>query len=651
MIEERIVCARDCYDTCSMIIRFDENDNLISIKGDPDHPITQGILCPRGGKDIEHVYKNRVLYPFKNDSITKTYKKIQWNDAISSMSVKLKEFLKNYGPDSILHIDFAGNGGLLTWDYPLRLWNVIGATQTDYSICTKSGHHAISLHYGKSYGIQPEELLNQKLIVFWGFNASESAIHLWNLCKMARKKNNAILVSIDPRKSETAKQSDIWINPFPNTDNYLALGIAKHLIENDYINKPFIKKWTNGFDDFRTLTEEIEYNEIEEICQINTEDFIELANLYAKYKPSASMIGIGLSKSKNGANSVRTVSLIPALLGIHRGFYFSNDQAYYIDKKYLRLESKNKKRKIISQVNIAEDLKRNHFKFIYIFNSNPSVSLPNQKEFREYLKRDDVFTVVHDTHWSSICKFADIILPAPTFFEKEDIIIPWSHSYVQYNPKIINPLGESKSEIWIIKKLSHKLGLKNDELWEDPMNIVEKCLEDSFESGAFKDLNNGDRLKLKRREFNKYYTPSEKIEFYSTLAKEMGIAPLPIKTHPEIDLDEFILLTSSLRNYTHSQFQEIYGNIPPVLKINPEDAKELKIKDGMNIEVYNSHGSVKLKCKFSIELKRKVLWTPKLMSGLNGKPINILTSSTPQQIGGGSTFNSTKVRIKKISQH
>jgi len=649
MIEERIVCARDCYDTCSMIIRFDENDNLISIKGDPDHPITQGILCPRGGKDIEHVYKNRVLYPFKNDSITKTYKKIEWNDAISAISVKLKEFLKNYGPDSILHIDFAGNGGLLTWDYPLRLWNVIGAAQTDYSICTKSGHQAISLHYGKSYGIQPEELLNQKLIVFWGFNASESAIHLWNLCKMARKKNNAILVSIDSRKSETAKQSDIWINPFPNTDNYLALGIAKHLIENDYINKPFIKKWTNGFDDFRTLTEDIEYNEIEEICQINTEDFIELANLYAKCKPSASMIGIGLSKSKNGANSVRTVSLIPALLGIHRGFYFSNDQAYYIDKKYLRLESKNKNRKIISQVNIAEDLKRNHFKFIYIFNSNPSVSLPNQKEFREYLKRDDVFTVVHDTHWSSICKFADIVLPAPTFFEKEDIIIPWSHSYIRYNPKIINPLGESKSEIWLFNKISEKLDIKKGELWEDPLLVIKKSLENSLKSGSFVDLIKGKCLELRTKSINKYYTPSKKIEFYSTIAKKMGFNPLPTTDHPNLDSDEFILLTSSLKNYTHSQFQEIYGKIPPILKLNIEDAQKLEILDDMKVEIYNSRGSLKLKSKLSKCIKKGVLWAPKLVIGLKGTPINILTSHIPQQIAGGSTFNSTKVKLRKNS--
>ncbi|TFF95529.1 MAG: formate dehydrogenase, partial [Promethearchaeota archaeon] len=553
------------------------------------------------------------------------------------------------GSDSILHIDFAGNGGILTWDYPLRFWNFIGAAQTDYSICTKSGHKAISLHYGKSYGIQPEDLLNQKLIVFWGFNASESAPHLWNLCLKARKKNNTLLVTIDPRKSETAKQSDLWINPFPGTDNYLALGISKYLIDNEYINKEFIKKWTFGFDRYKLLVDKIEYNEVEEICHINKKKLREISDLYAKFRPNASLIGIGLSKSRYGANSVRAISLIPALLGNHRGFFFSNDQAYFIDKDYLRLEDLNKNRKIISQVNIAEDLEKNNIKFIYIFNSNPSASLPNQKKFRAFLKRKDVFVVVHDTHWSSICDFADIVLPAPTFFEKEDIIIPWSHSYIRYNPKIISPLGESKSEIWLFNKISEKLDIKKSEIWEEPLLVIKKSLNNSLKSGSFEDLINGNRLELRTKRINKYYTPSKKIEFSSTIAKKMGINPLPTIDHPILDSDEFILLTSSLKNYTHSQFLEIYGKIPPILKLNFEDAYELGIKDNMKVKIHNSFGYVKLNSKISIHMKRGVLWAPKLVIGLDGNPINILSSNTPQKIGGGSSFNSTKVRIRKIT--
>jgi len=649
MEEKKIVCARDCYDTCSMIIETDKKGNLISIRGDSDHPITRGTLCPRGVKDIEHVYKNRILYPHKFDNSMRDYERFSWEEALNKISVKLIECLEKYGSDSILHIDFAGNGGFLTWDYPLRFWNFIGAAQTDYSICTKSGHKAISLHYGKSYGIQPENLLHQKLIVFWGFNASESAPHLWNLCQKARKQNGAILITIDPRKSETAKQSDLWINPYPGTDNYLAFGISKYLIDNDYLNTKFIKKWTYGFEKYKSLVDNIRYSEIEQICGIRERDLRKISDFYATLRPNASLIGIGLSKSKYGANSVRAISLIPALLGIHRGFFFSNDQAYFINRHYLRLEDLNKDRKIISQVNIAEDLEKNNIKFIIIFNSNPSASLPNQKKFRAFLKRKDVFVVVHDTHWSSICDFADIVLPAPTFFEKEDIIIPWSHSYIRYNPKIISPLGESKSEIWLFNNISEKLDIKKSELWEEPLLVIKKSLNNSFKNGSFEDLINGNRLKLRTRKSNKYYTPSKKIEFYSSLAKEIGIDPLPTIDHLKIDSNEFILLTSSLKRYTHSQFQEIYGKIPPILKLNFEDSQELGIKDNMKVEIHNSFGYVKLNSEISDQMKKGVLWAPKLVIGLDGNPLNILTSNTPQKIGGGSSFNSTKVRLKKIT--
>ncbi|TFF93150.1 MAG: formate dehydrogenase [Promethearchaeota archaeon] len=649
MEEKKIVCARDCYDTCSMIIETDKKGKLISIRGDSDHPITRGTLCPRGVKDIEHVYKNRILYPHKFDNLMRRHQRFSWEEALNKIPVKLIECLENYGSDSILHIDFAGNGGFLTWDYPLRFWNFIGAAQTDYSICTKSGHKAISLHYGKSYGIQPENLLNQKLIVFWGFNASESAPHLWNLCLKSRKKNNTKLVSIDPRETQTAKQSDLWINPYPGTDNYLAFGISKYLIDNDYLNTEFIKKWTYGFEKYKSLVDNIKYSKIEQICHVTEEDLRKLSDLYTELRPNASMIGIGLSKSKYGANSVRAISLIPALLGIHRGFFFSNDQAYFLNKEYLRLEHLNKTRKVISHVNIAEDLEKNNIKFIYIFNSNPSASLPNQEKFRAFLKRKEVFVVVHDTHWSSICDFGDIVLPAPTFFEKEDIIIPWSHSCIQYNPEIISPLGESKSEIWVFKKISEKLNLKKSELWEEPLLVIKKSLNNSLKNGSFEDLINGNRLELRTRESNKYYTPSKKIEFYSTIAKKKGINPLPTIYHPNLDSDEFILLTSSLKNYTHSQFQEIYGKIPPILKLNFEDAQELGIKDNMKVKIYNSFGYVKLNSKISIDMKRGVLWAPKLVIGLDGNPVNILTSNSPQKIGGGSSFNSTKVRLKKIT--
>ena len=140
---------------------------------------------------------------------------------------------------------------MLTWYYPQRLWNALGATKTDYSICSHSGHVALSLHHGLSYGTQPEHFPNQKLILFWGFNAAVSSAHIWNLAQQARKGNRAKIVAIDPRVSETAKGADIHLQLNPGSDVALTYGVANALIDHGLVDEGFIAKWTQGYNHYQ----------------------------------------------------------------------------------------------------------------------------------------------------------------------------------------------------------------------------------------------------------------------------------------------------------------------------------------------------------------------------------------------------------------
>ncbi|MDI6904615.1 MAG: molybdopterin-dependent oxidoreductase [Candidatus Bathyarchaeia archaeon] len=200
------------------------------------------------------------------------------------------------------------------------------------------------------------------------------------------------------------------------------------------------------------------------------------------------MIGIGLQKSLYGAESVRAISLIPALIGLHRGFYYTNSNGWTTNLSYLTGESlTNKKVKVVSQVALGRHLENGEFKFVYIYNMNPVETLPNQNAVRNGLTRNDVFVVVHDTHWTETAKHANLVLPAPTFFEKEDIVISYSHRYVQKSQKVIEPLGESKSELWIASQLAKRLNLKQEWLHEDPWKTVEKASANAFENGNTSD--------------------------------------------------------------------------------------------------------------------------------------------------------------------
>jgi len=485
------VCPRDCYDTCSLITKIDKEGGKSSIFGDPTNPITQGFTCPRGATDIERVFaSNRVLYPFiRRHKLVDKVEQVSWYKALDLISNKIEKTIVECGPEAILHIEYAGNTGLLTSHFPLRIWNALGATRTDYSICSKSGHEALALHYGSSYGLQPEEIKNQRLIIFWGFNAVVSSPHLWNLANQARSKEKAIIAAIDPRNSQTTNNADLRLHPKPGSDVVLAFGIARYLIEHNYADNEFIERCTNGFHRLKTEIFKWTPNRIEEETGIAGSTIEKLGEAYGTSRPNATLIGLGMQKSINGAEAVRAIGLLPAILGMHRGFFYSNDNAYFADIAHLSGESlSNRKIQVVSQIELGQLIYDGCFKLIYVYNMNPALTLPNQRAFRFGLSRDDTFVVVHETHWSETTEFADVILPAPTFLEKDDVVIPWSHHHARLSRKVFDPRGQSQTEFWVMHELAKRLKLKEPWLYEDPWNALEKTLENSFAIGTFQDL-------------------------------------------------------------------------------------------------------------------------------------------------------------------
>ncbi|MFX1535989.1 MAG: molybdopterin-dependent oxidoreductase [Promethearchaeota archaeon] len=652
MIEKTLttVCPRDCYDTCFLRVKVDENGKIVSIKGDPINPVTQGFVCPRGAKDKDRLLQNRVFYPYtriKNHSVWR-FRQSNWDEALTIVSDKLRQTLDDYGAKSVLHLEYAGNTGLLTWYFPQRVWNAIGATMTDGALCSNSGHAALSLHYGLSYGIQPVDLLEKKFIVYWGFNAAVSSMHMWNLSLKARREQESLIAVVDPRRSKSAEKADIWLNPRPGSDMTLAYGIARYLIDYNYVDLDFIEQWTQGYELFKKEILKWTPNRVERVTGIKWNLIKKIGEMYGDLTPSATMIGIGFQKSVQGAESVRAVSLIPALLGLHRSFFYSNSNGFFVDFGYLTGESLTKKRpNVVSQVALSKLVKQGEFKFIFIYNMNPALTLPDQRALRAGLSREDVYVVVHDTHWSGTTDYADVVLPAPTYLEKEDLVIPWGHHYLRLSKKIVNPIGDSRDEIWLMQKLARALNLNEEWIYEDPWEVVKKTLENTLKTGSFADLMKGKDLALKFKPLNTYQTPTGKIEFYSTKAEELGLNPLPTQHSTEVKDKEFVLLNSALRKYTHTQFQEVYGPIPPIVHINPKDAETHQIKDNSVITLYNKLGSITMKAVLTNSVPKGVLWSPRQLVGINGEPQNSLVPSSTQKIGKGPIFNSIIVKLSK----
>ena len=642
----RTACTRDCYDTCGLMVTIDDSGRVLSVRGDPDHPITRGRTCTRAARDHERAYKNRVETPFLREG--PTFRRIAWGKALEILAERIGRVLETHGPEALLFLAYAGNMGLLTELYPQRLWHALGATQTDYALCSQSGHTGLALHYGHSYGIMPEDLPSMALIVFWGFNAAVSAPHIWSLAREAAQRRGARIAVIDPIRTRTAENADLWIRPRPGSDVALAYGIMHRLIRRHAVDPVHIGAWTQGFEALKQEALNWPPERVENASGVTRKQIEDLAEAYDRERPSATMIGIGLQKCDEGADQVRAVSLIPALLGRHRGFFYGNGEAFSFDKGPLNGRARSKRAsKIVRQVALADLVRRGAFKLIHVCGMNPALTLPNQRAFRKGMSRKDVFTAVHETHWSKTAELADLVLPAPTFLEKDDVVVPWGHGYARLAPRALASVTDSRTEIWVMQELARLLDLKDGGLFEDPWQAVRSALKVALEEGDLEALLAGEPVRLKRKPADLYATPSGKMEFYASQAEKLGLNPLPAQRSPDAGKGEFVYLAGALPQYTHTQFQEVCGPIPAQVHLNPGDAVRLEIKGGERVTLFNARGRVEVEAVISRRVPAGVLWSPRQFEDPNGNPQNALTSSRPQRIGAGPTFNSTRVRLLK----
>lgn len=643
----KTMCARDCPDACWLDVTVDK-DSIIKVEASTENPVTNGLTCPRAAGDPDRTKSiDRVLYPYIcKDAPTTGFNKVSWDDAIELVTSKLRQTIEEHGRESVLLLDYAGNTGFITSGYSKRLWNALGVTMTDYTVCSASGHAAIYLHYGSSYGCQPQDLETKKTIVFWGFNAKTSSPHLWALATRARRVNDAEIVVVDPRESATAGASNLWMGPKPGTDVALAYGIAHYLITNDLVDLDFVKNHTHGYETYREEALKWTPERVEEVTGVSWEGVEEICKMLTENGPSVFMIGLGLNKSLTGAESCRAVSLLPALLGQHRGFFYTNSRGRYIGGDSSGSGLTKRKPKVVSMISLGERLAAGEFKFVYVFGMNPAMTLPDSKNVIMGFQRPDVFLVVHDSHITETTDLADVVLPATTYLEKDDIYTSDSHPYVRIGRKAIWPVAESIDEYMLMKTMAEKLDVKEPWVYADPWVEMSEGFKDAFIDGSFSDLFKDRGLQLRHRPMDDYPTGTGKIEFESTSAPE-GVSPIPIQMEIPVAEGEFIMLNSAVPKYTHTQFTDVYGEIPCVAWINPDDVEEMGLDPKAKTTLYNDLGQLIVDLKPTNQVPRGVIWCPRELIDSEGNHQNSLSHGTPQLIGGGPMFNTVKVRVRQ----
>ena len=666
MKEYKSVCPYDCPDACGLIVSVD-NNKVISVRGDRAHAFTRGTLCPK----MAH-YEKVIHSPLRLKSPMKRvgkkgigedqYTRISWDEALDAIVNNFKETIDTYGSESILRYSYAGTMGVIQSPAADYFFRCIGATDQDRGICSPAKQAGFRSVYGDTLAIKPQEAQHSDLIVLWGINATATDVHILHDVNIAKKKGARVWI-IDTHKTYTFSQAHEHIYVKPGSDGALALGML-HIIHRDGLaDIDFIKKHVQGYDELvKEVLLDFTPGKAAEICGVSVERMTEFAHAYAKSKAPFIRLGSGLSRYGNGAMTCRAINALPAVVGAWQypggGLLSSASGSKFIGKDVMQQAHVHAPAKrLMPMIKLGEMLinpEGTKVHSLYIFSSNPAITAPDQNVVRRGLMRDDLFTVVHERFFTDTCKYADIILPATTSVEHDDIYNSYGHYTIGTGYKLIEPIGESRSNWQVIAELAKRMGLEDDFFDLSEKDLIEQIVRTSSRISKRDQelILNGEPVEMTVPESYKmdFKTPSGKIELYNPQDVEPLIRYMP----PYGDNAPFWLINGNDIRILDSSFCELDFNDPELMKlrIHPEDAKMYNINDGAEVEIYNDRGSVKIKAYYDDEVQRGTLVTLGVWwQSQSSDPhvaINALTAARPTDQGWGSTFYDVQVHISNL---
>jgi anaerobic selenocysteine-containing dehydrogenase len=694
------VCSLDCPDSCGVLVTVDTaSGRATKVQGDPAHPVTRGFLCGKVAKYLDRVYApDRLLYPMKRRAgVAKgplasgreleAFERIGWDEAIDTIATRLDGIAREFGPESVLPYSYAGTIAQLGYgSMDRRFFHRLGASQLDRTICAAAGGEALKQVYGVKLGTTPQEFVHAGLIIAWGANVHGNNVHLWPFIEQARRQG-ARLIVIDPYRTRTAALADEHLSIRPGTDGLLALGLMHVLFSLGLEDREYMAECTHGADELRAhaLNARHAPERVAAITGIDAETIWRLGRAYGNAgrngaRPAAIRLNYGVQRSENGGTAARAVAMLPLITGSWKqtggGLLLSMSGAFPFNGAKLEMPElmlRSPLGRSARTVNMSAlggaltELAAPPVMALFVYNSNPAAVAPNQNAVLAGLRREDLFTVVHDQFLTDTADYADILLPAPTFLETEDVQGSYGHRFVQINRRAIAPLGEVRNNVQLFGALGKRL-FPGEPCFED----TEEALIDQALNSASPWMAGITRERLEREGHVPLTLPASlpfsDASWFRTASGKGELLPVPEFVAPvesrERSDGEFPLefLPRKADNYMNSTFannaahQKMEAATAGVLEMHAEDAATRGVRDGDPVEVFNWRGSIGLRVKLSGKVGPGVVaarmdWA-KLAGDLSGQGANVnaLTSERLTDIGGGATFYSTLVEVRKLER-
>ena len=640
-----------------------------------DNSYTSGVVCAKVSRYAERAHHpGRLTHPLLRVGPKGggQWTRIGWDEALDRIADAFRAAAAAGGPQAVWPYHSAGTMGLVNRDGIERLRNAMRYSRQRNTICTAIAAAGWQAGVGDIWGPDTREVARSDLVVVWGGNPVSTQVNLMSHIARARKERGAKLVVIDPYRTPSAEAADLHLPLRPGTDAALACAVMHVAFRDGHADREFMARLS---DDPAGLEAHLQSRGPDWAAAITglSADAIEgFARLYAQTARAFIRVGYGFTRTRNGAANMHAVTCLPTVTGKWRheggGATWSQRGIYHWNKTLIEgLDVLDPSVRVLDMSRIASVLCNDPgalaggppVRAMLIQSTNPANVAPDSHRVRQGLMRDDLFVAVHDQFMTDTAALADLVLPATTFVEHDDLYQAGGHSHIQLGPKLIDAPGEARSNHDLVCALAGRLGAEHRGFGMTALEMADETLRASGWPGA--ETLRAERWVDAQPAFERSHHltgfgfPDGRFRFRADWAA-LGAAGLPAFPDHLANTDTvepFRLVAPPPRSFLNSTFTETPGSRKregqPTVRIGRDDAERLGIADGAWVRIGNKRGAVELRAVLADGQPAGVVvaegvWPNAAYSG--GIGINALTSDEPALPAGGAVFHDTSVWVE-----
>ncbi|TCK31628.1 anaerobic selenocysteine-containing dehydrogenase [Ancylobacter aquaticus] len=680
-------CPHDCPSTCALEIEVVDG-RIGRVRGARDNSFTAGIICAKVARYAERAnHPDRLTRPLRRMGAkgNGAYAPIGWDEALDEIAHQFREAERRFGPEAVWPYYYAGTMGLVMRDGINRLTRAKGYSRFFSSICVNPAWSGFMAGTGKLAGPDPREMAKSDFVVIWGTNPVSTQINVMTHAIRARKERGAKIAVVDVYRSPTMEQADISVLIRPGTDGALACAVMHVLFRDGFADRDYLAEFADDAEGFEAHLAERTPEWAAAITGLPAAEIEAFAQFIGRTPKTFIRAGYGFTRSRNGAVAMHAVSCIPTITGSWKheggGVFHSNSAIYGWNKTMVEGLDIPTRARELDQSRIGDILTGDPEALLggppvsamLIQNTNPVSVAPDQETVRRGFAREDLFVAVHEQFMTETAAMADIVLPATMFTEHDDLYQGGGNQYVILGPKLVEPMGECRSNHEVIGALADRLGAVHEGFQMSPRDHIDFMLRaagrgtvEALEEARFLDIQPDFATAHYEKGFN---WPDGKFRLkpdwarsrFSSPAKFGPVEDMPAWPDHWAVIEEataeypFRLVTAPARSFLNSTFTETEGSLVrekrPELLLHPEDAAALEIGDGDLVVVTSARGQVQLHARLFDGLRRGVvvaesIWPNRAHEG--GRGINSLTGADPVAPAGGAALHDNRVRIGRV---